>query len=248
MTADNYDKSTPKIEKMHAGGTFASKLRKQLVEYIKPGISTLELEEHAQYFYKQNNLQPSFQGYQGYPHSIVVCVNDEVVHGMPSKRTLTAGDIVTIDLGVLYQGYHTDTAITVEVATARQQRFLGAGQEALGLAIKQCRVGNYVGDISYAIQSCIERYGYNVVRAFVGHGIGRDLHEDLQIPCYGDPKTGPELRPGMTVAVEVMYMEGSFALDIKDDGWTVVTRDGKLSAMFEHTVAITQSEPLILTQ
>lgn len=233
---------------MRQGGTYASQLRRELVQAIRPGITTLELDNLANNFFAAHQLTASFLGYQGYPFSIVVCVNEEVVHGLPSERILREADVVTVDLGVLYQGFHTDTATTVEVATSNHGRFLNAGQEALGLALKQCVAGNRIGDISHAIQEAIEGYGYNVIRAFVGHGIGRNLHEDIQIPCYGDPGTGPLLQPGMTLAVEVMYVEGSYALQIQQDGWTAITRDGKLSAMFEHTVAITESEPLILTK
>ncbi len=242
------NKSASKIEKMQSGGAYASQLRRELVQAIRPGVTTVELDNQASNFFAAHQLTASFLGYQGYPFSIVVCVNEEVVHGLPSERVLQEGDLVTVDLGVLYQGFHTDTATTVEVATTNNARFLAAGREALDLALTQCVAGNRIGDISHAIQETIEQYGYNVIRAFVGHGIGRNLHEDLQIPCYGDPETGPVLQPGMTLAVEVMYAEGSYALHIQPDGWTAVTKDGKLSAMFEHTVAITESEPLILTK
>ena len=210
-------------------------------------METRELEESAKNFYESHDIVPSFLDYQGYPFTIITCLNEEVVHGMPSDRKIESGDLITIDLGVFYKGFHTDTAKTLEVETDEWKGFLSAGREALQKAIKVARPGNRVGDISHEIQSTIEGYGHNVVRAFVGHEIGRNLHETLQIPCFGQKGTGPILAEGMTLAIEVMYMEGSFKIDILDDGWTAVTKDGKRSAMFEHTVAITSSGALILT-
>lgn len=236
-----------KITAMKEGGALAAQLREQLLESIYPGMKTIELEEQAANFYDSHNVVPSFLGYQDYPHRLVICINDEVVHGMPSERELQPGDLVTVDLGVLHKGFHTDTAKTIEVETDTYRKFLNIGKEALNQAIQKARVGNRIGDISFAIQSVIEDAGYNVIRAFVGHQIGRNLHEELQVPCFGEKGTGPLLEEGMTLAIEVMYVEGSYKLAILEDGWTAVTRDGKQSAMFEHTIAITASGALILT-
>lgn len=232
---------------MKEGGALAGQLRKKLATMVRPGIKTMALEEEAKSFYEAHGVKPSFLGYHGYPHRIVVCVNEEVVHGMPSDRVINKGDIVTVDLGIFHKGYHTDTAETVEAGTDSWSGFLNIGRIALEQAIGQCRAGNYVGDISYAMQSVVESHGCNVIRAFVGHGIGEKLHEDIQVPCFGYPKDGIELTAGMTLAVEVMYVEKKHHVRILDDGWTAVTKDGGRSAMFEHTIAITEGEPLILT-
>lgn len=240
--------SQHKIQMMQEGGKYAGELRRLLAASVKPGIKTRELEDIAKDFYKKHQLSPSFLGYMDYPYTIVVCINDEVVHGMPSDRVISDGDVVTVDLGVYFKGYHTDTAVTVEAGKQIHQEFLAIGQQALTAAIRQCRAGNHVGDISYAMQTVVEEHGLSVIRAFVGHGIGKKLHEPLQIPCFGEKGDGALLHEGMTIAVEVMYVEKSHAITILDDGWTAVTKDGGLSAMFEHTVAITNGEPLILTE
>jgi len=237
-----------KIKLMQEGGRYASELRHLLATSVKPGITTLDLENIAKEFYKTHGVSPSFLGYMEYPYNIVVCINEEVVHGMPSDRIISDGDLVTVDLGVFHKGYHTDTATTVQAGMQSQQEFLAVGRQALDAAIRECIVGNHVGDISHAMQSIVEEHGFSVIRAFVGHGIGKKLHESLQIPCFGRKGDGEELREGMTIAVEVMYVEKSFAITILDDGWTAVTKDGRLSAMFEHTVAITADGPLILTE
>jgi len=237
-----------KIEMMREGGKYAAELRHLLATSVKPGIKTQELEDIAKDFYKTRKVTSSFLGYMDYPYNIVVCINDEVVHGMPSERVILDGDLVTVDLGVYYKGFHTDTATTVQAGKQTHQEFLAVGQKALAEAIQECWVGNHIGDISHAMQSVVEEYGFSVIRAFVGHGIGEKLHESLQIPCFGKKGDGEALQEGMTIAVEVMYVEKSYAITILDDGWTAVTKDGGLSAMFEHTVAITDDEPLILTE
>lgn len=242
------DNSQHKIKMMQEGGRHAGELRRLLAASITPGIATLELENIAKDFYKMNQVSPSFLGYADYPYNIVVCINDEVVHGMPSDRVIVDGDLVTVDLGIYHQGYHTDTATTVQAGTQSQREFLAVGRHALDAAIQECVVGNHIGDISNAMQTIVEEHGFAVIRAFVGHGIGKKLHEDLQIPCFGKRGEGEQLREGMTIAVEVMYVEKSYAITILDDGWTAVTKDGGLSAMFEHTVAITADGPLILTE
>lgn len=232
---------------MKEGGKIAATIREELLRRMEPGVATRELEELAVQMFNDFNVVPSFLGYQGYPFTIITCFNEEVVHGMPSDREIELGDVITLDLGVFHKGFHTDTAKTREIGTSDQAGFLQIGRDALSRAIKQAVPGNHIGDISHAIQDEIESHGYNVIRAFVGHEIGKNMHEDLQIPCFGSPGEGPELYAGMTLAVEVMYMQGTYKLNILDDGWTAVTKDGSLSAMFEHTIAITQGEPLILT-
>lgn len=242
-----FSNNTKKIAIMEEGGKIAADIRNGLMDMLAPGLPTMALEERAKKLFADYGVEPSFLGYQGYPYAIITCINDEVVHGMPSERLIALGDIVTIDLGVYHRGYHTDTADTREVITDNEQGFLQVGREALTHAIAQATSGKHIGDISSAMQHVIEKAGYNVIRAFVGHEIGRQMHEELQIPCFGKAGTGVVLEKGMTLAIEVMYMKGSHAVSILDDEWTAVTRDGSLSAMFEHTVAITESNPLILT-
>lgn len=239
---------TEKIKYMQEGGKIAAEIRQNLLDSIKPGMPTSELEKKSAQLFVDYNVKPSFKGYQGYPFTCIVCINDEVVHGMPSDKIINKGDLVTIDLGVFHHGFHTDTASTIEVGTNDKAGFLSAGREALAKAINQAYVGHRVGHISATIQNQIEAKGYNVVRAYVGHEVGRYLHGDIQIPCFGSELDGPDLELGMTLAVEVMYMEGNYRLRIADDGWTAKTMDGSLSAMFEHTIAVTQDGPLILTR
>ena len=236
-----------KITNMQQGGAFAAELRELLVSVASPGMKTSELENIAAEYYSSHSITPSFLGYMGYPFHIITCINEEVVHGMPSDKVIEKGDVLTVDLGVYLKGYHTDTATSVEIGTNEWSDFLQVGREALLSAIRVAIKGNYVGDISHAMQEVVESAGYNVIRAFVGHGIGKNMHEDIQIPCFGEPGSGEQLYSGMTIAIEVMYTEGSYNIVILDDGWTAVTRDGKRSAMFEHTVAVTDKGPLILT-
>ena len=243
-------KKDSEIKIMKEAGEIAALVRDELVEKAVPGIRTKELDKRAEELIQEKGAIPNFKGYRNYPCSIVTCVNQEVIHGVPGVEKLKEGDLLTIDLGVFYNGFHTDTAVTVEVGnkdTQKRDTFLAVGREALNQAIKEVRPQSRVGDISHAIQATVEAAGYNVVREFVGHGIGWELHEAPQIPCFGEAETGEELEKGMTLAVEVMYCKGDSKLKILKDGWTAVTADGSLSAMFEHTVAVTKDEPLILT-
>jgi len=207
------------------------------------------LDAIAEAYARRRGAIPSFKGYKGYPASLCVAVNDEVVHSIPGKRVLREGDIVGIDFGAYLDGYHADAAITVPVGRVSEeaQRILRVTEEALHKAIAKARIGNRVGDIGYAVQSHVEANGYSVVRELVGHGIGRSLHEKPEVPNYGTPGRGPRLREGMTLAIEPMVNQGAAAVEFAKDAWTVVTADGKLSAHFEHTVAITRNGPLILT-
>ncbi len=218
---------------------------------VAPEVSTKALEEVVEDVVLSRGAKLTFKGYRGYPAGICVSVNDEVVHGIPSEgRLLREGDIVSIDIGVTYKGYISDAAITLPVGQVsdRAKRLMAVTKEALFRGIAAAVVGNRVGDISYAIQSYVEANGYNVVRKFVGHGVGRSLHEDPQVPNYGKPSTGVKLREGMTLAIEPMVNEGTFEVVVLEDGWTAKTADGGLSAHFEHTVLIKRSGPEILTK
>lgn len=244
-------KNPQEIEIMAEGGKIAAQIRGELVKAARPGVMTLELDKLAAELMVRHGVKASFKGFQRYQYSIVTCLNEEVVHGIPSERKLREGDLLTIDLGVSHQGFHTDTAVTVEIQNQelkiKNQKLLHAGQKALARAIEECAPGNRVGDISHAIQDVIEAAGYSPIRAFVGHGIGRKLHESPQIPCVGFAGGGPLLKVGTTLAVEVMYARGGYEVGLLDDGWTTVTRDGSVSAMFEHTLAITDTKPKVLT-
>lgn len=216
---------------------------------VVPGVTTKELEKAAEDFILKKGAKPAFKGYRGYPASICTSVNDEVVHGIPSARRLREGDIVSIDLGVYYKGYYGDSAITLPVGTISEKtkRLMRATEEALALGIAQAVAGNRVSDISHAIQHYVEAAGYSVVRALVGHGVGKQLHEEPQVPNFGPPGKGPKLIPGMTLAIEPMVNEGDWRVKFLADGWTVVTDDGSCSAHFEHTVLVTEGSPRILT-
>ncbi len=217
---------------------------------VKPGITTEEIENFADAYIRANNAVPAFKGYRGYPASICTSVNNEIIHGIPSDRVLKEGDIVSIDLGVYKDGFYGDAAYTFPVGEIYPdtERLLRVTEESLYIGIENARPDNRVSDISCSIQRHIESNGFSVVRAFVGHGIGRDLHEEPQIPNFGLPNRGPRLKPGMTLAIEPMVNEGGYEVLILDDGWTTVTMDGKLSAHFEHTILVTSDKPKILTK
>jgi methionyl aminopeptidase len=222
-----------------------------LKDMIVEGINTHELDKFAENTIHKRKAQPAFKGYRGYPATICASINSQVVHGIPStKIKLKQGDIISIDLGVYYQGFYGDAAYTYPVGkiNERTQKLLRVAEESLYVGIEKASEGNRLFDISYAIQSYVEKNGYSVVRDFVGHGIGRSLHEEPQIPNYGKKGRGPRLKKGMTLAIEPMVNEGGWEVEILEDGWTAVTKDGKLSSHFEHTVAITQNGPLILTK
>jgi len=242
-------KSPAEIQMMRRAGEVVAYVLQRVAEACQPGTTTAELDAIAEAYARRRGAIPSFKGYKGYPASLCVAVNDEVVHSIPGKRVLREGDIVGIDFGAYLDGYHADAAITVPVGRVSEeaQRILRVTEEALHKAIAKARIGNRVGDIGYAVQSHVEANGYSVVRELVGHGIGRSLHEKPEVPNYGTPGRGPRLREGMTLAIEPMVNQGAAAVEFAKDAWTVVTADGKLSAHFEHTVAITRNGPLILT-
>ncbi len=235
---------------MRQAGRIVAEVLAVLQQRIRPGINTAELDELTYQIITKNKAIPSFKGYRGFPASLCVSINEEVVHGLPNKkRYLEEGDIVSFDVGAIYQGYHGDAAVTLgvgEIAEAAKE-LLAVAAGALAAGIAQSRTGNRTGDISWAIQDYAESRGYSVVREYTGHGIGLQMHEDPQIPNYGQPNQGFLLKPGMTFALEPMVNEGSWRTKVLADNWTVVTKDGKLSAHFEHTIAVTEGEPEVLT-
>jgi methionyl aminopeptidase len=219
-------------------------------EHLRPGVTTGELDAIADEYIRSQGGVSSFKGYRGYPASICTSPNDMVVHGIPSRRALTDGDILSVDVGVALDGFVADSAYTFPVGamSSRAERLLETCKAALAAGIEQCRAGNRLSDVSHAVQTVTEEAGFSVVRSLVGHGIGRAMHEDPQIPNYGAPGRGPELAPGMTFAIEPMINEGSPEIFLHDDDWSISTVDGSLSAHFEHTVAVTEEDPQILTQ
>jgi methionyl aminopeptidase len=238
------------IEKLRTSNLIVAEILRELRERVRPGVTTRELDNLCEELSRKKRVKPAFKGYRGYPFALCASVNNEVVHGMPSDRTLVSGDILSLDFGVNYKGYFGDAAITVPVGSvsAGAQRLMKVTEQGLYDAIGQAREGNRLGDISAAVQQCVELAGFSVVRDFVGHGIGRGLHEDPQIPNYGVRGRGIELRQGMVLAIEPMVNEGSYHVKVLPDGWTVITEDGKLSAHFEHSVAITENGPDILSR
>jgi methionyl aminopeptidase len=243
-------KSQEEIEKIALSCRIVAKTLDYLRDKVNPGITTKEIERLAEDFIRANNAMPAFKGYKGYPASICASVNNEVIHGIPSNRVLEEGDILGIDLGVYKDGFYGDAAYTFPVGKvdSEVERLLRVTEESLNMGIEKAREDNRVSDISHSIQKHIEKNGFSVVRAFVGHGIGRNLHEDPQIPNFGSPGRGPRLRSGMTLAIEPMVNEGGHEVVVIDDGWTAITLDGKLSAHFEHTILVTSDKPRILTK
>ncbi len=217
---------------------------------VKPGVTTAELDAAAERLVRAAGAEPAFKGYRGYPATLCASVNDEVVHGIPGDRAVSEGDIISLDMGVKLDGFYGDSAVTVPVGkvTDEVQRLLQVTQESLQKGIAQVRLGGRVSDIGHAIQEHVEAAGFSVVREFVGHGIGAQLHEEPQIANYGEPGRGPRLAEGMVLAIEPMVNMGKPAVKVLRDGWTAVTRDGSLSAHFEHTVAVTKDGPLVLTE
>jgi len=244
-----YLKSPQEIEKIRKSSRLVARALKYLKAFIREGITTEELDRLAEEYIKRHGGIPAFKGYRGYPRSLCVSVNEEVVHGIPGKRKLKEGDIVSLDLGVLMDGYYGDAAITVPVGKVSElaKKLIKVTEEALYRGIEMARPGNRLSDISHAIQTHVEKAGFSVVREFVGHGIGKQLHEEPQVPNFGPPNRGPRLEPGMVLAIEPMVNTGTWEVRILPNGWTVVTADGGLSAHFEHTVAITDNGPEILS-
>ena len=243
-------KSAREIGLMRRGGHILSEVMDRLRDTVKAGMSTLEVDEDVEAFITARGAKPAFKGYRGFPATVCISINEEVVHGIPSAhRRIKEGDIVGLDLGCIVDGYYADCAFTLAIGDVppKVQRLLDVTRESLDQAIQECRPGRRLSDVSHAVQAHVERHGFAVVRAFVGHGIGRALHEDPQVPNFGDPGRGPQLRPGMVLAIEPMVTMGSWEVKVLDDGWTAVTRDGSLAAHFEHTIAVTEAEPEVLT-
>jgi methionyl aminopeptidase len=238
------------IEKARASNRIVAEVLSKLREKVNPGVRTRDLDKFAEEIAKKRGAMPVFKGYRGYPYSLCISVNEVVVHGMPSERVLEEGDIVSLDFGVYYQGFCGDSAITLPVGkvTEKASRLMQATEQSLYDGIEQVKNGNRLGDISAAVQSTVEDAGYSVVRDFVGHGIGKDLHEDPQIPNFGKKGRGIELKRGMILAIEPMVNAGKYKVKVLPDGWTVITEDGSLSAHFEHSVAITDNGPDILSK
>ena len=242
-------KSPQELEAMAKAGAIVGSALTLLKRSVEPGITTRELDQIAYKEITSHGAKPTFKGYRGFPATICASVNEEIVHGIPGKRVLREGDIIKMDVGATINGFIGDAAISVAVGDVSQEaiELMDATRESLEEGIKAARPGNRIGDIGHAVQSYAEARGYGVVREFVGHGVGRFLHEDPQVPNYGDAGKGHLLRPGMCIAIEPMLNMGDWHTRILDDQWTVVTADGSLSSHFEHTIAITEDGPKILT-
>jgi len=243
-------KSLQEIAKMEVANRLVAEILEGVKEKIQPGVETRELDELAQEMCRKHRVKPAFKGYRGYPRSICVSVNEEVVHGIPGPRCLKAGDVVSLDFGVKYEGYYGDAAITVGVGEVgeKARALIAVTEESLYAGIAQVKAGGRLSDISHAVQTVVEGAGFGVIRDFVGHGIGRSLHEDPQIPNFGPPGRGPALQVGMTIAIEPMTSMGSWRVRVLQDGWTAITEDGSCAAHFEHTVALTENGVLILSR
>ncbi|TFZ40364.1 type I methionyl aminopeptidase [Soehngenia longivitae] len=242
-------KTQEEIMKMKKAGEILADVHRKLSTMIKPGVSTLELDRFVEEYLISIGAFPEQKGYRGFPYSICASVNDEICHGFPRKEPLKEGDIVTIDMVVKYDGYLADSAWSYAVGqvSEKAKNLLDVTKEALYIGIEQAVVGNRLGDIGYAIQTFVESNGYSVVRDFVGHGIGKQMHEDPQVPHYGKPNRGIRLTEGMVITIEPMVNEGVYSIKIDDNEWTARTLDGKLSAQYEHTIAIMKDGPMILT-
>ncbi|GAB6178883.1 type I methionyl aminopeptidase [Desulfotomaculum defluvii] len=243
-------KNERELNYMRDAGRVVAETFEILKGMVKPSITTKELDSKAEDFIRSKGAKPAFKGYGGFPGTLCTSVNDEVVHGIPGLRKLENGDIISIDCGAVINGFVGDSALTVPVGTISQeaQELLRVTEESLYAGITQAVEGNRLSDVSNAVQKCVEKQGMSVVRDYVGHGIGAKMHEDPQIPNFGPPGRGPRLKKGMTLAIEPMVNLGTFEVRTLDDDWTVVTLDGRLSAHFEHTIAITDDTPEILTK
>jgi methionyl aminopeptidase len=243
-------KTPQEIEALRKANRVVAEVREGLRPLVRAGVTTGELDRAAEELIRSRSAQPAFKGYRGFPKSICVSVNEEVVHGIPGERKLADGDVVGIDLGVIVDGFFGDTAFTLAIGKvpAEAARLIRVTEEALYKGIDAAREGNHLHDIGAAVQGHVEAHGFSVVRDFVGHGIGRALHEDPQVPNYGKPGTGPKIQAGLVLAIEPMINLGRPEVRILNDGWTAVTADGKISAHFEHSIAVTKDGPVILSQ
>lgn len=242
-------KSKKDLEMMRISGRILAKIMRKLLRAVKPGVSTGEIDFLAQDLMHKEQAQAAFKGYRGFPATTCVSLNEEIVHGIPSERKLEEGDIISLDVGINYQGYFSDLAVTLGIGKieARRRKLIEVTHDALYEGIKKARPENHLYDISYAIQNHVEKNGFSVVREFVGHGIGASLHEEPEVPNHGRQHEGPLLKSGMVLAIEPMVNMGTWETRILDNGWTAVTKDGLPSAHFEHTVAVTDNGPEILT-
>ena len=242
-------KTPEQIEQMAAAGAIQARCLKVLESKCRPGVTTAELDEAAEKFIRSQGATPSFKGYRGFPGSICASPNSMVVHGIPGPYALKRGDVISLDVGVTYEGWVADAALTVPVGpvTPEARKLLDTTKQALFAAAAEARPGNRLGDVSAAVQRTVEAEGLSIIRTLVGHGIGREMHEDPQIPNYGEPGRGPELEPGMVLAIEPMVNVGTHLVRIGDDNWAVYSQDGSLAAHFEFTVAVAEDGPRILT-
>lgn len=241
-------KTPEQIEIMKIGGKISSNALKIALEMAETGVTLKQIDSEVESFILKNKAKPSFKTVSGYTYSTCININEGLVHGIPNNYAIKRGDLVKIDLGVLYDGYHTDTSGTKEIETSIETKFLEAGKICIENAIKKCQIGNKLGDVSHEMQLAIESRGYSVSKSLVGHGIGKELHEDPLVPPYGKPGTGITLKEGLVLAIEIIYQKGSPNLKTLDDGWTIVTKDGSLGGLWEHTVAITRKGPVVLTK
>jgi len=234
---------------MRESARLVGQILQELKAMIRPGLKTIELDKYAEKRTKELGAEPAFKGYRGYPASLCVSINEEIIHGIPSERRLKEGDLVSLDFGVVYKGFYGDAALTCPVGEVSEeaQRLLAAAEGAFWAGVEYFKEGNYLSDISHAIQTYVEERGFSVIRSFVGHGIGYDLHEDPQLPNYGAPHHGPRLKPGLVLAIEPMIAAGGWEVEILSDGWTAITKDRSLAAHYEHTVALTEHGPQVLS-
>ena len=242
-------KSPEEIDRMAASGALLVKAMNLIAGKIRPGVTTRELDRAAEKFIRSQGAVPTFKGYRGFPGSICASPNSMIVHGIPGPYTLVKGDVISVDLGVTLDGWVADAARTFPVGPVSPvaQKLLDVTRESLMLAVPQCRAGNHLGDIGHAVQAYVEENGLSVVRSLVGHGVGREMHEDPQIPNYGEPGTGIALEEGMVLAIEPMVTAGRHAIRIADDGWSIFSQDDSLAAHFEFTIAVTGEGPRVLT-
>jgi methionyl aminopeptidase len=242
-------KSPAEIASMREANRVVGKVLARMAELVGPGVTTAELDAEAEALCRQMGAKPAFKGYRGFPFALCASPNQQVVHGFPNRKPLVEGDILSLDFGTVLDGFYGDAAVTLPVGkvSGRARRLMEVTQQALMAGIEQMRPGNRLGQVSAAVQDVVEKGGFSVVRQFVGHGIGRALHEEPQLPNYGHPGQGVRLKAGMVIAIEPMVNAGEYEVTILDDGWTAVTVDGKISAHFEHSVAITEDGPQILS-
>ncbi|MFC1703451.1 type I methionyl aminopeptidase [Candidatus Omnitrophota bacterium] len=243
-------KSAQEIEKMKKAGSILNQIIEKVKESLREGVTTQEIDSLSEELITSHRCKPAFKGYRGFPASTCISVNEEVIHGIPGGRVIKQGDIVSVDIGVEREGYFADAAITqpIGMLNGKLKKLVDVTRESLYKGINKAVQGNYLSDISSAIQNHVEANGFSVVRDFVGHGIGTSMHEEPEVPNFGRPHSGPQLQEGMTLAIEPMVNMGTYEVEILDNGWTAITRDRAFSAHFEHTIAITKDKPIILTQ